>query len=129
MMYLLLKSLRAESSPVSLLLAKRTRESVLLILAEELRSIFLWQVSARSGFDDSIPRMQGDHKAVRGENELQRHFACCSRAALNPRTIVLIDTTLPWPAAKQGPAAQTLQRQLLCRFAAALLSVLNDLLQ
>jgi hypothetical protein len=47
-----------------LLPAKRTRDSVLLIFAEELRSIFLWQVSAQSGFGDSIRRMQGDHKAI-----------------------------------------------------------------
>ena len=46
------------------LLANRTGESVLLVEAGKLCGPFLWRASERSGFHDSIARMQRDHKPV-----------------------------------------------------------------
>jgi hypothetical protein len=44
-----------------LLLSKRTGESVLLIAAGKLCSLFLRRASEQSGFKDSVRRMQCDH--------------------------------------------------------------------
>jgi hypothetical protein len=48
----------------AILASNRTGESVLLVEAGKLCSPFLWRASERSGFHDSIGRMQCDHKPM-----------------------------------------------------------------
>jgi len=46
------------------LLSTRTGESVPLYSSRKLSSAFLWRADTQSGFNDSIRRMQCDHKPM-----------------------------------------------------------------
>ncbi len=60
----LLWKLQEMGASPQLALSNRTGESVLLIAAGKLCSLFLRMASEQSGFKDSIRRMQCDHKPM-----------------------------------------------------------------
>src|ERR1035441_1635772 len=60
----LLLKLREMGAIPHLLRSNRTGESVLLIAAGKLCSLFLRRASEQSGFNNSVRRMQCDHKPI-----------------------------------------------------------------
>ena len=65
-----------------LLLSNRTGESVLLITAGKVCSLFLRRASEQSGFNDPIRRMQCDHKPMIWRKQLD-FVSAWSLAMLN----------------------------------------------
>jgi hypothetical protein len=65
-----------------LLLSKRTGEDVLRIAASKLCSLFLRRASEQSGFNNSVRRMQCDHKPMMWRKQLD-YVSAGSLAMLN----------------------------------------------
>src|ERR1017187_8811605 len=66
----LLLKLREMGAIPHLLRSNRTGESVLLIAAGKLCSLFLRRASEQSGFNNSVRRMQCDHKPIMRRKQL-----------------------------------------------------------
>ena len=65
-----------------LLLSKWTGESVLLIAAGQLCSLFLRRAYEQSGFNNSVRRMQCDHKPIMRRKQLD--FVSTGGTAMKP---------------------------------------------
>src|ERR1035441_7230512 len=78
----LLLKLREMGAIPHLLLSKWTGESVLLIAAGKLCSLFLRRAYEQSGFNNSVRRMQCDHKPIMRRKQLD--FVSTGGTAMKP---------------------------------------------